>query len=303
MARTPLAAATGAASGKTILLGEHVVVHGRPALALGIARTVEVTVEPASTREVLGADDLTVKQATDLAANLAGIETGVGFCVRIRGDLPIAVGLGSSAALSVALVRGFAGATGVALTPEETAQRAHELEKLFHQTPSGIDGAVAAHGGLLWFEGGRQERLRAGGSASLVVALSGTRHSTRETVGGLRRRAAETPDAYEPLFDAIGRLVRSARTAIERGQWILLGRLMSMNHELLRAAGVSTPGLDALVALALDAGALGAKLTGAGGGGAAIALADGAPDRLLARLHGAGYEAFSTPLGATDDRS
>ncbi len=215
--------------------------------------------------------------------------------VTIEGDLPIAVGLGSSAALAVALVRAVAGLQGRALDDGTAASAANEVEKIFHGTPSGIDATTAARRGLLWFETGppmRWQTIRAGETLPVVVALSGTRHHTGETVGSLRARAAASPEVYAPIFGAIGELVRTARGAIEDANWSLLGELMSMNHELLRACGVSTGELDRLVDDARRCGALGAKLTGAGGGGAAIAIANGDPGELIRQLRDRGWEAF-----------
>ena len=247
-----MAEARGSGRGKIILLGEHAVVHGEPAIATGLEHDVRVRLLP--------------------------------------------VGLGSSAALSVALVRALAASDGRALSPSEAARLANEVEKVFHGTPSGIDATTAAHGGLLWFETGppmRWEEVAAGGPLPLVVALSGEEHDTGRSVGGLRHRAESSPEVYGPVFGAIGGLVRAGRTAIERAAWPLLGELMSMNHALLRACGVSTDALDRVVDDALACGALGAKLTGAGGGGAAIALArpEGEED-LIAALRRRGWQAF-----------
>ncbi|MBY0278441.1 mevalonate kinase, partial [Candidatus Binatia bacterium] len=264
-------AGRGRGAGKVILLGEHVVVHGQPAIVAGLDRGVEVTITPCD--ELPALDDRVVA-AVQLAARLLGLpETGFG--VRITGDLPIGMGLGSSAALAVALLRALAVSADLDLSPETIAVHAHDIERLFHGTPSGVDSTAATHGGLLWFQAGppaHHERLRLpGGSLPLVVVLSRTVHATAKTVGSLRERAAAAPEVYRPVFAAVGELVRAARVALEAGDRHRLGDLMTMNHGLLRACGVSTPELDAIVDAALAAGARGAKLTGAGGGGAVIA--------------------------------
>ena len=293
--------ATARAAGKVILLGEHAVVHGQPALAAGVDWGVTVGISPASTRTLVPpASDPRVARVVDEAARLLGIEPERGFTVSLGGDLPIAVGLGSSAALSVALVRALASGIGRELSIAEITAHAHALERVFHGSPSGVDGTAAALGGLLWFEAGppaRSERVIAKSPFDLLVVLSGARHETAKTVGSLRERATAAPEVYQPVFGAIGSLVSHARAAIESGDLPLLGALMTMNHALLRACGVSTSELDATVEAGVEAGALGAKLTGGGGGGAVIALAGRDVDGLAGRLQARGYEVLRTRVG------
>ncbi len=286
--------ARGSGRGKVILLGEHAVVHGEPAIAAGLSHEVEVRVRP----DPHGASSVSngLRAALEAAAKAVGVRDADGIAIEISGNLPIAVGLGSSAALSVALVRALSASVERSLSLEEAARLANEVEKVFHGTPSGIDANTAARGGLLWFETGppmRWENVEAGGALSIVIVLSGEEHDTGHTVGALRRRVGASPPVYRPVFSAIGELVRAARTAIEKSEWRLLGELMSMNHELLRACGVSTKALDRVVDEARARGALGAKLTGAGGGGAAIALAaPGEAAQLAQSLRDGGWEAF-----------
>lgn len=298
-----LRTATATAGGKAILLGEHAVVHGQPALALGLARHISIRVQPRDDEvRAVPSEDPRVAAAVDLAADSLGIPASAGFAVEIGGTLPVAVGLGSSAALSVALTRALAASAGQLLSIERLDEVAFGLEKIFHGTPSGVDSATAARGGVTWFEVGpprRCEPVRLERSLTFVVASTGTRHDTSRTVGSLRERAAAHPEVYSPVLAAIGSLARSARVSLERGDWPKLGRLMSMNHELLRALGVSTTELDDLVARAIDAGAFGAKLTGGGGGGAALVLAGDDPTRVLERLRSAGYECFVDRIEAT----
>lgn len=281
----------GSGHGKVIVLGEHAVVHGQPAIAMALAQEVRaiVRLEAAGSPKEL-------RPAVEAAAAAVGGFEGATLAVEVEGELPIAVGLGSSAALAVALVRALADLRGQSLDALEVSRAANEVERVFHGTPSGIDATTATREGLLCFEIGppvRFDEVRPPSRPSIVVALSGTRHHTGKTVGGLRSRAEAAPEVYQPVFRAIGDLVRSGRTALESGDWPRLGGLMSMNHELLRACGVSTTELDRLVADAVECGALGAKLTGAGGGGAAIALADGDPGDLTERLRTRGWEAFA----------
>jgi mevalonate kinase len=292
------------AGGKVILLGEHAVVHGEPAIVAGLPAgvTVRVTPRPGPGTEIAatgGLDDPRLARAVAEARALAGIEAERGLAVEIAGDLPVAVGLGSSAALCVALVRALEAASGRVASDDDVARNAHRLEGIFHGTPSGVDGTAATYGGLLWFEAGpppRHHVLRPARAFDVVVVLSGSRHETGRTVAGLRERAAASPRVYRPVLGAIGALVRAAREAIEGGELELLGELMTMNHGLLRACGVSTAELDAIVEDALAEGARGAKLTGAGGGGAVIALPAGEPAALAGAMQARGHECFAVAL-------
>jgi len=299
MAAGELQRATASAAGKVILLGEHVVVHGHPGLVAGIDRGVRVTIVPCAP----GTPPVRADAALDAASALARRLLGLGdrsFLVEIDGNLPIGMGLGSSAALAVALLRALAASGGMPLTDAEVAEHAHQIERLFHGTPSGVDSTAATYGGVLWFAAGppvRHERLTLRAPLPLVVVLSRTPHATARTVGSLRERAAAAPEVYQPVFAAIAALVGAARRALEGDERARLGELMTMNHGLLRACGVSTAELDALVAAALDAGAAGAKLTGAGGGGAVIALPAAAPEPLLAALAAQGHECFVATVG------
>jgi mevalonate kinase len=163
-----------------------------------------------------------------------------------------------------------------------------EVEKLHHGTPSGIDNTVIAYGQPIYFLRGQPpQTVPVGAPLHLLIADSGAPSSTRKIVGGVRQRWQADPARYDDIFARIAGLVETARQAIEQGDIGALGAAMSQNHRLLQEMGVSTPHLDALTAAACAAGALGAKLSGAGGGGNVVALAgeDMAPaiEQALAR--------------------
>ncbi len=289
-----------AAPGKVILLGEHAVVYGRPALAATIGRSVMVRVAGASSLHsgsaVDGPDDVS-EQALLRALQLVGIDSGA-VSVSISTDLPVGVGLGSSAALSVALVRALARYAGRAFDDATVCRHAFEMERIFHAFPSGIDNTVVTYGGVMAFKSGAAPRaLRAAASLPLVIALGREPRRTRQTVTALRRRRELAPRMYESIFDDIERLVVEAEGALAGADVGKLGALMNANHELLRRLQVSTDELDVLVGFARAHGAAGAKLTGGGGGGAIICLCDGDVEGLLAAFRDAGWPAFATLLG------
>jgi len=322
-ARSHIDAACATAPGKVILLGEHAVVYGRTALAAAIDRHVTVHVACESmakcgadgvrsewkpfvlrfskydTRQSPVDEDPRLAQAIACAADYIGLNP-TSLVTTISTDLPLAMGLGSSAALSVALVRALGRFAHRPLADAAVCAGAFEIEKIFHGFPSGIDNTVATHGGLIAFTRGAAARpLQARRSLPLVIALSRAPRRTQQTVVTLRQRWEANPNACEPLFDEIAALVRRAERAIATGDLTTLGATMSANHDVLRRLGISTDELEQMVSLAATYGALGTKLTGGGGGGAVICLCDGDRAGLVDAFARAGWQAFATEIGAT----
>lgn len=284
--------ASGRGHGKLILAGEHAVVYGHPALALAVDRgvTVTLTERPGPTALDEGPCDERLRQALAIALPPEGLG------VRIIGDLPLGRGMGSSAAIAVGLVRARAALEGERLDVDTCFSRAFDVERVFHGTPSGLDHAVSARGGALRYEKGPPARFTPLPCPSwdLVVLDSGCAGDTRELVEGVRARRP----AIDPALEAIGALVARAEHHLHDPG--TLGPLLTENHHLLQQIGVSTPALDALVELALDAGAYGAKLAGAGGGGVVLALCDD-PVALVEQARNQGVDAFAcrpVPQGA-----
>lgn len=281
--------ASGSAQGKLIVCGEHAVVYGHPALAIGIDRLTTVTVERThGPTEIVSEQGVTERLKRAVWATVGDDS----FVVTIRSQIPVGRGLGSSAALSVALVRAHAACMGQVLDDETTHARSLAVETVFHGTPSGIDNAVAAHGGLVRFrrtpDGPRWTQL-AVPDLRVVVLDSGLEGDTGSLVAGVRSRNP----ANSGILEAIGALTDPVQSALEDVG--ALGPLLSQNHALLRQLGVSHDRLDALVAFALDNGATGAKLAGAGGGGVVIAVS-GDPNALVARADAAGIPSFVTHI-------
>lgn len=285
----------GLACGKVILLGEHSVVYGRPAIAAGLPRGAEARAVRAEA-SVLAVEPWGVEVCPDphaeksLTRAFAALLEAGGWSepVRIeaRVELPGGSGLGSSAALGVAVMRAIDRLFGLERGEASELEVSLAWERVFHGNPSGIDNALAIAGGLGWYVRGQEiERVRARRSFTLVIGDSAEPCSTKITVSEVARQHAKDRDRMEKQFDAIASIVRNGRLAIETADMRSLGQLFDMNQSLLAGMLISTGTLEEMIAAARSAGALGAKLTGGGGGGCMIALVDG--EESAAKVKGA----------------
>jgi mevalonate kinase len=295
--------ARGRAAGKVILLGEHVVVYGRPAIAAGLPIGLAVEVSEGAGPSVVSDDaalgsDARPRQLVAEAAVLAGIDPRR-VVVRVRSDLPPGRGFGSSAALAVATLRALFVATGRTLPSATALDWGRRLEAIFHGTSSGIDPAAAALGTCFRFVRGEPPSVTPVDLARplpLVIAYGTRPRSTGTAVGRLRARWEADRAHQETLFDAVADTVERGEAAARAGDLDALGRALDDNQALLEALGVSSDETAGLVAAARRAGALGAKLTGGGAGGAVIALST-EPEDLAARLERDGWRTMVTRIG------
>jgi len=284
---------TATAPGKIILFGEHAVVYGRPAIAVPVnqvrARAV-VSAEPlapAGQVRLLAPDigldaylddlpdDQALKKAVRLTLEELGLVRSPACTIRVSSTIPLAAGLGSGAAVSVAVIRALAGFLGQGIEDERVSSLAFEVEKFYHGTPSGVDNTVVTYGQPVYYVRGRPiEVFHVPVGFRIVIGDTGVSSPTAVAVGDVRNGWQADSDRYEALFDAVAGIVLQARGVIEAGQPDRLGPLLDENQSLLEAMGVSSPELDRLVAAARSAGALGAKLSGGGRGGNMIALVE-----------------------------
>jgi mevalonate kinase len=314
----PLGVAT--APGKVILLGEHAVVYGHPALAVPVtavetratvwANATPLTIrahrplrEGGGERVVCAADEPgdALAVAARAALERLGEHDLPAWTIELASTVPTGRGMGSSAAAAVAIARAVARAVGRPFTDAAAAAVALAAEQVTHGHPSGIDNTVIALGRPLRFRRGEATPLVIPQPFTLLVADSGSDGPTRAMVAGVRERRDQRPDVYDDWFARIGRVADDGASALANGDWPRLGRLMNANHLVLQAMRVSTPRLDQLVGAARLAGALGAKLSGAGGGGVVVALVtpDGAAAVTQALTAAGAVQVLRTVVEAT----
>lgn len=313
---------TVAVPGKAILCGEHAVVYGHAALAMPVQRHLRIDFAPRpqsgpKAGPKAGKGPLIEAPCWDLQLELAqpsaqtqvlarAIEAAFAavpaasrdLLLTIDSELPRSAGLGSSAALAVALVRGLAQLAGEAQVLEKETSRAMEIEKIFHGKPSGVDHSVIASERLLAFAQGQvqETQIPVGKTLEFVIAVIGSHGGTAQRVGNLAQRRERWPQLYQPLMRQIGALSDHALAALAQGDVHQLGALMDVNQGLLNALGVSSAELEQAIFAARAAGAYGAKLSGAGGGGALLALCQDKKTQVLRAFSDLGYQAFESSL-------
>lgn len=279
------------APAKVILLGEHAVVYNQPAIAFPVpdvrARVailanppgkpghVEITSRQVQLQTSL--DVLPPEHAFQRLFTAFQRETGLkqlpAMQVTISSEIPVAAGMGSGAAVSVAMLKALGLFVGIKFSNAQLAAMAYEAEKAYHGNPSGIDNTVIACEKPVYFKKNEPITfLTLPSDFNLLIAYSGIPAQTIATVNAVRAKMEQSPVQTGAIIEQIGTLVRQARVYVEAGDVASLGRACTQNQSLLMQLGVSTPKLENLVNAAINAGALGAKLTGGGGGGNILAL-------------------------------
>ncbi|KKK43934.1 hypothetical protein LCGC14_1232010 [marine sediment metagenome] len=310
--------ATGRGYGKTILFGEHFVVFGLPAIASALD---SVTIADIKVSEGSGwvVDDQRpatpgykkkkYKEAMQSIQNVLDylkISTeNQKLEISFSGDLIAASGVGASAAQCTSLSRALNETFNLNLNDEKINEAAYEGEKAYHGTPSGIDNTASTYGGLIWFvknlDGGKNtmDLLESPKKIPLVIANSGITASTTKVVADVRRLKEESPEKFENIFDDYKKIAENAKQALLKGDINIIGALMNENHTLLQKITVSGEINDKLVTLALNNGAIGAKMTGTGRGGLVIALTKDvrAQEKIAKAVEKEGYDAWKTMIG------
>lgn len=288
------------APGKIILSGEQFVVLGAPAIAMAI--NLYSTIEAGSSKsgQIEVTADIPLHLVDDAnkgssasenqellePLRLAASATLDHLATRDRSvhldancQIPIGAGLGSSASTTVATISAVAKSRHARLARREIFKLAFIPENYLHGQPSGVDQATCIYGGVIQFKKpGKIKTITVKRPPTILVCDSGAHRSTKTLVGSVIKRSQEQIEVFRSHLDEITGISNGVVQALRKEDDEGLGILMNRNHELLRQIGVSTPTLDNLVAEARKAGAIGAKLTGAGGGGCIIALCNNEKD-------------------------
>ena len=308
----------GKGYGKTILFGEHFVVYGLPSIvsALGAYTTADVKVvkgngwtvndqRPATPgykeQKYIEAMQSIANIINHLKVDIENQRLEISFA----GDLIAASGVGASAAQCTSLARALSETFNLDLDNEKINEAAYEGEKAYHGTPSGIDNTASTYGGLIWFVrnlgAGKNtmDLLQSPRKMLIVIANSGITASTTEVVADVQRLREENPEKIEKIFGEYRKLVEAAKKALLKGDIATIGNLMNQNHKMLQQITVSGEINDELVEIALENGAIGAKLTGTGRGGLVIGLAENEDiqEKIVNVIEEKGYSAWRTTIG------
>ena len=309
----PDPAQMASAHGKIIILGEHAVVYGSRAIAAPIPLAVRARVADADDGVWLvvprwGMEqrlnpDPARRQSFERPAGLILEEldlAGRAMRIEVHPEIPRAMGLGGSAAVAVAIIRAIDRHFRLGLDDAQVNALAFRSEQVAHGTPSGIDNTVATYGRMLVYRAGPPPETRdlcPERPLTFVIGMTGVESLTARTVARVREARTRYPEVYDRVFKGIDALAVQAVEAIGRYDLERLGDLMNVCQGLLNGLQVSSPELERLILIAREHGALGAKLTGGGGGGSMIALCDGDGAAVVRAIEDAGFQAMEIEVG------
>lgn len=314
----PENAARGIGHGKVILLGEHAVVYGSHAIAAPVPLAIQAVAQDTFDGNVsliiprwgveyrLNKDPAhrdSFQRSLGIIFDRCGIADRSAR-IEVFPNVPRAMGLGGSASMAVAIIRSLDLHFKLGLKDEEVNAIAFECEKVAHGTPSGIDNTVATYGKTILYRRAKHEGdaplikpLEIPRPIKLVIGISGKESLTAKTVGRIREAWTKDPVLYDRIFKEIDKLTLHSVEAIKAYDMERLGVMMNVCHGLLNALRVSSPEIEELIQVARDAGALGAKVTGGGGGGSMIALCPDNSAKIAEAIRSAGYQAMEVSLG------
>ena len=295
----------GVSAGKIILLGEHAVVYNEYAIALPIEEAVYVEVQEIDEdcHFVINGSSINISDPSSIEyahmilmvekiCNLLNIDR-VNFRINIVSRIPLSMGLGASASYAVAITRGLIDLYKFPSTNKQINDIAFECEKISHGNPSGIDNTVASYAQPILYnkkEGIKKLNCEDIKSLPILIALSKKSSRTIDIVNEVYLRYENNKILYKDIFKQLGKLSKKGLNAIQNHDYEQLGILMNVAHGLLNAIGVSNAELEEMIDLARSEGALGAKITGSGGGGSIIILCPGKEKEMAKIFEFAGYK-------------
>lgn len=297
---------------------QHFVVYGLPAIASAISSKTIATVKTVN-GEGWTVDDQRIatpgykekkfneaQQAIINVIKYLNIDTiNNKLKITFTGDLVAASGVGASAAQCTSLARALSEEFNLNLDDEKINEAAYAGETAYHGTPSGIDNTASTYGGLIWFvknlSGGKNsiDRLKSAEKMHLIISNTGITASTAEVVADVRKLREENPEKFNEIFNKYEKIAKNAKNALIKGDRSSIGKLMNQNHKLLQLLSVSSEINDKIVDIALNNGALGAKMTGTGRGGLVIALTsdEDNQNKVSAAIEKEGFSTWKTNIG------
>ena len=291
---------TCSAPGKIYLFGEHAVVYGKRAIASAINLRTTATVREANQTTIaslLGTTGIDYTVHPYISRCIESLNVPA-VSIKIDSEIPVGSGLGSSAAAVIATLGALNAEFDLGMTRTALAEAGHAIERDVQGAASPTDTFVSTMGGTIMITPGQSPPVSA--KLRLIdcdIVIGDTREfsSTKELVGNVGILHERYPAIMNPIFDTIECLSELGVPLIENGDYRAVGELMNINHGLLDAIGVGSAKLSRLVYAARDAGAWGAKITGAGGGGCIVALVRGAAaDFVVQAIGDAGGHAITT---------
>lgn len=265
------------APGKLMLMGEHAVVYGFPSLVTAIDERLTVEVEKITENKVLvdtpqAGDTRFVDEAVRQAQKAWGIPS-VGFRIKTQSNFSGKYGFGSSASVTVAVLKALAVLFKTEAAPRDLFDLSYKTVLAVQGVGSGFDVAAATYGGTIYFvTAGKVIEPLEIKELPLIVGYTGMKADTTTLIKQVAEKKDKNLENVDRIFQAITKLVEEAKTRMLDGDWERVGRLMDFNQEYLRDLGISSEKLEAMISAAKKAGAWGAKLSGAGGGDCMIAL-------------------------------
>ena len=298
----------GSASAKFILLGEHAVVYNQYAIAYPINNAVKISITDEGNKlafalsgfceqEILEGSEYFsyFRKLLDVICKIYAVDVPfVRFEINSR--IPLAMGLGASASIAVALSSALSNYFELSKNSEEINKIAFECEKINHILPSGIDNTVASFGKAVFYNKNEPINVlskKYSKSLPIIIAMSNSPSKTSDLVTSVAKTRNKNKEMYEKIFQQMGEISQQGFDVIKKRDFNQLGDLMNIYQGLLNSIGVSTPELESMIDIARSSGALGAKLTGSGGGGSIIALCPDHQKEVINSLNGAGYQTIS----------
>ncbi|QJD70461.1 mevalonate kinase [Marinobacterium sp. LSUCC0821] len=282
------------APGNLMLMGEHAILHGEPALAMAVTKRIELTLEPLNTTSIeivsgLGyytSDLRHIEQSDTFAFLVAAIEQvpelSSGFKVSIESEFSHQVGLGSSAAVTAAMVAALLEYASVSVTPEEVFKRAlAAVHQVQNGRGSGTDLAACIYGGIVAYEMAERVVRPLASTPDIDLYFVGYKMKTPDVLALVESYAQRSPEIYANLYRLMGDVTRATEVAINKSDLAQLGQLMNQYSGLMEALGVCDQQLAKLqYQLRAEPDVMGVKISGSGLGDCVLALGKADPKRI-----------------------